>query len=186
MPAAVDDEQIEQFLAAASAQLTDRARPGIEQEAAAVLASALARSSPIDFEPSSVPVLDSLPSVETEGPGSLSAQFVAVAPHLPWVPTRRAADEGRHFGLALLDRTRDLGDLTLGIMYVGRGAQYPLHHHPPQELYLTIAGQAQWRHGGAEEFVPYGPGSLIYNHPDDLHSSIAGDSPLVALFLLWP
>ncbi len=78
-----------------------------------------------------------------------------------------------------------MGDLTVGIMYVAPGRQYPLHHHSPHELYLTIAGHADWRFGGHDDFRSIGPDSTMYNRPGDLHSAIAGDTPLVAFYVLW-
>ena len=70
-------------------------------------------------------------------------------------------------------------------MYVDQGCTYPLHNHPPQELYLTISGVARWRFGGSEELVKIQPNMTLYNHPSDLHAVEAGDTPLVALYVLW-
>jgi mannose-6-phosphate isomerase-like protein (cupin superfamily) len=115
----------------------------------------------------------------------LARTFAAVARLLPWTPTIRADDGGTDFALAPLQTVRNLGDLTVGIMYVKPGRQYPLHHHPPQELYLTISGEARWRFGH-DDFRLVGPGVTLYNHPDDHHSAIASETPLVALYVLWP
>ena len=71
-------------------------------------------------------------------------------------------------------------------MYIRATTQYPVHNHPPQELYLTISGEAQWRFGGNDDFRPVGLGSTIYNNPNDYHSAIAGPAQVVALSVLWP
>lgn len=152
-------------------------------EGAAALAAALERSVAVEFEPSWLPCLDTVDAVDDS---DLAQAFVDVAPLLQWVPTFRSADEGQDFALAPMATARDLGDLNVGLMYVRPGAQYPLHNHPPQELYLTLSGQAQWRFGGNTDFQPLGPASTLYNHPNDLHSAIAGETPLVALYVLWP
>lgn len=151
-------------------------------DGAAALVRALDRTTALLFEPTWMEALDTLHDVD---PTPLGRRFVEVAPLLPWMPTHRADDGGVDLALAPLDRVCDVGDLTVGIMYVRPGRQYPLHQHPPHELYLTIAGHAEWRFGGHPEFRPVGPDTVIYNHPGDLHSAIAGVTPLVAFYVLW-
>ena len=60
-----------------------------------------------------------------------------------------------------------MGELTVGIMYVAPARQYPLYHHSPHELYLTIAGQADWRFGGNDDFRPIRPDTKT----PDMHGS---------------
>ncbi len=171
-------------------------------EGTAALAGAIDRAAeagPIDgAAPSWLPALDSLAILATRaeaateeraaGPApdpSLVTDLIALAPDLSWVPTHRATDGGTELALAPLDRLIDLGETIVGLMYVGPGATYPLHQHPPQELYLTIAGQGRWRYGGNDHFESVGPDRTLYNHPGDLHSAIAGPLPVVALYVLW-
>jgi quercetin dioxygenase-like cupin family protein len=85
-----------------------------------------------------------------------------------------------------LERMFDLGELTVGVMYVAPGCCYPLHAHPPHELYITLAGYGEWRYGGHDGFRTVAPDAVLYNHPGDLHSAVAGTTPLVALYVLWP
>lgn len=150
------------------------------------LADALDRADPLPFEPTRVPVLDSVDQLPADDRNrSLVQEFLGLVDLLPWIPTPRADDDGHHLALAPLDRALDLGDTIIGLMYVGPGATYPLHHHPPQELYLTIAGTGRWRYGGRELPETIGPLSTIYNNPDDRHSATAGQHPLLALYVLW-
>lgn len=182
------------FLSRCSAELTAQAaslstgetqNPSASQisEGAAAFAEALEQSTALDFEPTWLPSLDTIDAVDDS---DLARSFVEIAPLLAWVPTFRSTDDGRDFALAPLGAARDLGDLTVGVMYVRPGAHYPLHQHTPQELYLTLSGQARWRYGGNTDFRPLGPKATLYNHPNDLHSAIAGETPLVALYVLWP
>lgn len=177
------DERILAFLTACAERMDNRADTPAAAAAASALRDTLARSTPLTFEPSRMQALDTLDLVDDPG---LGRQFVEVAPLLPWTPTQRSDDGGVDLALAPLDTVRDLGDLTVGIMYVRPHRQYPLHHHPPHEVYLTISGEAQWRFGGHADFGPIGSDTTIYNRPGDLHSAIAGDTPLVALYVLWP
>lgn len=185
-----DDDRILQFMNRCAERLVARAaEPDAAPEAAAgahAFQAAVAASTPLPFEPATVPIIDA--TAGRIGAGPLAADLVAVTPLLPWVPTFRAADEGTEFGLSLFDRMRDLGGVTAGLMWVGPGRQYPLHRHPPQELYLTLTGRARFRWGGAEELRPVEPDMTLYNHPDDWHTSIAegaDGSPFVALYVTW-
>ncbi|MEM9563106.1 MAG: dimethylsulfonioproprionate lyase family protein [Actinomycetota bacterium] len=156
------------------------------------LAAALGELVPRPYQPGWLPVLGPDGSL-TVGPSvdvDLAAELVGLAADLPWAPTPRASDGGTALALAPLDRMFDFGAadrglLTAGIMYVGAGSTYPLHHHRPDELYLTIAGRGRWRWGGHEDHRPVGPGRTLYNHPDDPHTSTADGEPIVALYLLW-
>lgn len=151
------------------------------------LAAAVGGAAPVEFEPTWVPVLDTIGGLRRQGPAAdLVDRFSTLVRDLPWIPTYRAADGGTELALAPLDRALDLGDTTIGLMYIGPGRTYPLHRHPPQELYLTIAGTGRWRYGGRAEPEEVGPSRLLYNHPDDLHTATAHDDhPLLALYVLW-
>ena len=176
------EQRILSFLTNCSTTLTSLANEPESVEGAERFAEALEHSTPKDYAPAWLPALDSIDRFDDS---PLSKDFAALAPLLPWIPTMRATDGGTDFALAPLNTTLELGELMAGIMYVRPGRQYPLHQHPPQELYLTISGEARWRYGGHENFRPIGPMTTLYNHPDDYHSSIAGATPLVALYLLW-
>lgn len=192
-----DDDRILGFLTRCAERLAARAaEPDAAPEAAdgaRAFQTAVAASAPLPFAPGSVPIVDTTVGRIDTGPGGgpLAGDLVAVTPLLPWVPTFRATDDGTEFALALFDKMRDLGGLTAGLMWVGPGCQYPLHHHPPQELYLTLTGRARFRWGGADELRPVEPDVTLYNHPDDWHTSIADDdalggAPFVALYVTWP
>ena len=84
------------------------------------------------------------------------------------------------------DGVRHLGEIQCGVVLMGAGCAYPVHDHPPQELYLPLAGRGRWRYGGASDYRELGPDDLVYNHPNDRHAIIAGDGPLLALYVLWP
>ncbi len=183
------------FLRRCQRRLSEVAADDRAVEGTAALGNAIDRAAdagPIEGEaPSWLPVLDSLPELAEVGAETgltavgLTDDLIALAPDLSWVPTHRATDGGTELALAPLDRVIELGDTIVGLMYVGPGATYPLHQHPPQELYLTIAGEGRWRYGGNDHFESVGPDRTLYNHPGDLHSAVAGPLPVVALYVLW-
>jgi quercetin dioxygenase-like cupin family protein len=94
-------------------------------------------------------------------------------------------DGGANVALGIVNDARVLGPLTCGLILVAPGAAYPEHAHPPQEIYLPISGRGSWRYGGSGEYRSLHDDSLVYNHPRDLHGTIAGDEPLLALYILW-
>ncbi len=180
----VTEHRVAEFLSACSTSLTALASEPDHTAGAGALADALEQSQPRSFDAGWLPALDDTIDLVDDEP--LAQSFVELAPLLPWTATKRATDDGADFALSPLNKVRDFGEVMVGIMYVRPGKQYPLHNHSPQELYLTISGQAEWRFGGHEHFQPMGPGRTLYNHPNDLHSAIAGPTPLVALYVLWP
>ena len=183
-----DQGAVAAFLAACSHALTRASVDPASRAGARVFADALARSTatPDAYEPGWLPALDTVDRLDPESENPLAPRFAAAASLLPWIPSPRSDDGGATMALSPIDQTRDFGGITVGMMYLAPGVQYPLHSHPPQELYLTVAGTARWRYGGHDGLRTVGPGRAVYNHPDDLHTAIAGDRPLVALYVLWP
>jgi len=57
---------------------------------------------------------------------------------------------------------------------------YPLHAHPAVELYLVIAGQAQWTTPDAERIVP--PGGFVLHASGQPHAMRTFAEPLLALY----
>lgn len=178
------------FLRRCHERLTEVAADDRAEDGGAALAAAIDRATGAPpkegWQPSWLPVLDTLEQLAAHEPRTgLVDDLIDLASDLPWVPTHRATDGGTELALAPLDRLLDLGDTIVGLMYVGPGATYPLHQHPPQELYLTIAGRGRWRYGGGADFETVEADRTLYNHPGDLHSAIAGPLPVVALYVLW-
>lgn len=176
------DALVHSFLCACAARLSALCTTGPTVTGATQFAAAIARSSPLQYEPTWLPALDTITSVDDTALGTL---FVEIAPHLPWEPTTRAEDGGTDFAFVEIDQVRTMDGVRAGLMYIRPGRHYPLHSHPPHEVYLTIAGTAQWRYGGHDDHRSVGPDATIYNHPNDDHSVTAGETPLVALYVLW-
>ncbi len=153
----------------------------------AAFQAALDASEPIDVRRQSIPVAEHL---RHGAAAPLLAAAQAAGPELSWVASSRLDDNGTEAGLAPLNDVRDLdrsdwGHVQCGLMLLRPNGTYPLHSHPPQELYLPISGYGQWRYGGSTEFCSLAPDALVYNHPNDVHSVVAGEEPLLALYILW-
>ena len=150
----------------------------------AAFSAALDASEPIEGERTAIPVADHLGALAAT---PLAATAQAAAAELSWVPSTRLDDDdaGAEAGLAPLNDVRTLPGTLCGLMLLRPDGTYPLHSHPPQELYLPISGEGQWRFGGSTDFRSLGSDELVYNHPNDVHSVVAGDEPLLALYILW-
>lgn len=172
------------FIKQCAEALTAAAHDDGTHAGAKALVSALSDAvhTPHRYEAGWLPALD---TVDQVGGSGLADAFVDVAPLLPWRQASQAGTDLGQVAVSPLDLVVDVDPLRLGLMYLAPGAQTALHHHPPQEAYLLLSGQSQWRYGGNSEFRTIDSPAAIYNHPDDLHAAIAGDRPLVSMFVLW-
>ena len=151
-------------------------------EGARKFRKAIETATAVTYESQMLPVLGNLNRIRNS---ERARQFVELAPSLRWVPSHRWDDQGKERALCVLSEAFELPGIEAGIMYVDQGCTYPLHNHPPQELYLTVSGTARWRFGGAEDLVEMQPNMTLYNNPSDFHTVEAGDTPLVAMYILW-
>jgi mannose-6-phosphate isomerase-like protein (cupin superfamily) len=140
----------------------------------------------------SVPVLRHLPAARELAP-AFSAGFVgaltAAAPGLAWRRSYSESQVGAAFladygWTELVGLTGPVSATTLacGVLVLGPGTTYPLHHHEADEIYVPLSGVADWRHG-SEAFTPRQPGEVIHHASGVSHAMRTGASPLVALYL---
>lgn len=146
--------------------------------------------------PESLPVYQSLDTalgLAGQGPPpipSLASALAKLAPQLVWRRRKNADEEGRRFfdghanalivGAEGIER-RD--DVMVGISLMAPHVRYPDHQHPPEEVYVSLAGGAWWKEGG--EWYRPGSGGLVYNEPNVLHAMATEDDPLLAIWCLW-
>ncbi len=74
-------------------------------------------------------------------------------------------------------------DVWLGISLLAPHVRYPDHRHPPEEVYVSLAGGAWWN--ANMEWITPGPGGLIYNEPNVMHAMRTETQPLLAIWCLW-
>ena len=157
--------------------------PSVFDSGASAFRSALGSASTVPVPKRTVPVTQHLAGI---GDSALALAVHEAAPELSWVASPRTTDGGSDVALAPINDVRDLGSLTCGLMLLAPNAVYPEHSHPPQEIYLPIAGGGSWRYGGQANFRVLADDALVYNNPGDVHSVVADDEPLLALYILWP
>ena len=173
------DRVLEGFLRGCASEIRRRAHAadgfGDELRAgAAAFSEAIDRANYQTCEPTTVPVTGHLEGLEQS-----EALF-----RVPWAASSRLDDDGSTVALGLVDKVCDLGEVSCGLMLLAPGAAYPEHHHSPAEIYLPINGDGTWRFGGHADYRTLAEDELVYNHPNDVHSAVAGAEPLVALYVL--
>lgn len=140
---------------------------------------------------------DPLSATLQEAPGATTSPWQgfrdaasAAGPIARWRDTYRHTAIGeelhRHFGcFELLGQDAPFGakDMRGFLVYQRPGYHYPPHHHPAEELYLVIAGEAEFHLDG---HAPrrLGPGESVF-HPSGVpHALTTHESPVLT-WVLW-
>ncbi len=121
---------------------------------------------------------------------AVAAAFAAIEPQLAW--SRRAMADSSdarfyngHANASIIGRSDSLelrDDVWLGVSLMAPRVLYPVHDHPPEEVYLALTGGHWWN--AAMDWSEPGPGGTIYNPPGIAHAMRSGAKPLLALWLL--
>lgn len=73
-------------------------------------------------------------------------------------------------------------EIAFGVLLLGAGTHYPLHHHPADETYLPVTGPSKWRVND-QAWSSREPGDIIHHPPWIPHATLAADRPLVVLYV---
>jgi Dimethlysulfonioproprionate lyase len=149
-----------------------------------------------NFAAERVPACDTLNSalhVASSGPApvpALAAALSELSPRLQWQRRDNAPPDGTSFhdghANALVAGPEGLevrDDVWLGMSLLAPHVRYPHHRHPPEEVYVSLAGGSWWNTN--MDWTTPGPGGLIYNPPNILHAMRTDDEPLLAIWCLW-
>lgn len=121
---------------------------------------------------------------------SIAEAFGELAPQLTWA--RRSGSEREdvtfHDGHANAIVIGPKGleareDCWLGVSLMAPNVQYPVHRHPPEELYVVLS-EGDWFRQDANWFTP-GMGGIVYNPSGSIHSMKSTEAPLLAFWVLW-
>ena len=157
--------------------------------AAAVAALDLSSPRP-QLQPDSLPVCRFWERAVAGG-GALLAPLAKLAPALFWVqnPNYVAAPPSPEFlenyGYAVLAGPGGLvasDALALGVLLLGPGTHYPSHNHPAVEIYVVLAGEAEWQKGN-EPWRRELPGTVIRHDSMVSHATRALAEPLLAAYV---
>lgn len=119
---------------------------------------------------------------------SIVEAVIAAAPHLHWRRSYTTDDPGfdAHYldNYAWFNLIAPSGPfvsegLRLSVGYWGKGLHYPIHRHAPEEIYLTLAGEARYISEGRADVIG-GPGATICHHSNQPHAAKMENNPLLA------
>lgn len=141
-------------------------------------------------EPRPLPVLRWLDqALAAAATRPLVDEVVAAAGALAWGQTYAAGDLGERFleryGWSELIGLRGpiaSDRLACGVLLLGPEIEYPPHSHAAEEIYLPLAGAADWLRGD-EGWRQRHPGELIHHPSGIAHAMRTGGQPLLALYL---
>ena len=116
--------------------------------------------------------------------------FLDASPHAFWRETYKETNIGQDF----MDRFACyclIGEggayhsqQMLGyVVYMPPGLYYPWHHHPAEEMYLVLAGQADFRREG-EASETLGPGQSSFHASNQPHAMETYDQSVLA-YVIW-
>lgn len=170
--------------------LESLADPRVEE----FLALAPDQLAPLDWPAQGFPVLAELAAAEPETAPATDALWRECRRHLgafQWRQTYAVEECGAAFlksyaWTELLGGRGCFASARLRVMLLALGAQthYPAHRHPAVELYLPLAGRADWQAGLESPYESRAPGTPIYHPGLQWHATRTGDEPLLAL-CLW-
>jgi len=159
--------------------------------AAAVRALDLSAPMP---QPRTLPVCrfwDRMTAAKAAGAHPLLGDLAELGPALGWVqnPNYVAAPPSPDFlgnyGYAVLAGPGGLmasEELALGVLMLGPGIHYPTHRHPAVEIYVPLAGEAEWQKG-EEPWRTEPPGAVIRHESMMPHATRTLAEPLLAAYL---
>lgn len=116
------------------------------------------------------------------------AAIRAAAPQVTWRHSYKAEDDGISadflnrsgwFNLIAPSGPFVSDTLRLSIGFWDQGLHYPRHWHTPAEIYLTLAGSADYISEGRAP-ITGGPGARIHHTPNQPHAADMAHAPLLA------
>lgn len=121
---------------------------------------------------------------------ALRDAVIAAAPHAHWRETYKGTDIGEDF----LNRFGCYGLIGAGgpftsahmwawAVYMPPNLHYPWHHHPGEESYLVLAGEAEF-HAQGQPSETLCEGGLSIHGPDQPHAMTTHDHPVLA-YVTW-
>jgi Dimethlysulfonioproprionate lyase len=141
---------------------------------------------------SQLPVLHWLPEAARAAPrfsAALLATLVSAAPVLAWRQSYTAGELQAAFlnNYGWSELAGEHGPLAsqriaCGFLLLGPATLYPPHHHEAEEIYIPLAGTADWQKG-TDPWREWPPGTLIHHARDEPHAMQTGNHPLLALYL---
>ena len=121
---------------------------------------------------------------------ALRDAFVRAGPHARWRETYKDTDIGddfmKRFGCYCLigpGGAYSSAKIAAYVVTMPADLHYTWHHHPAEELYFVVAGQATFFREGMPE-ATLGPGQTSFHASNQPHAMETRDHPVMAM-VLW-
>lgn len=189
------DPAVAALLAATEAAVLADAAAGSDALRAAreVFARCRATTGATGGRPARLPVCDRIAAAaavpRTPVREAVARAFLLLADRLAWGPSRSAEGAEAAFREGHANATilgpgglEDRPDVMVGVSLMAPHLSYPVHRHPPEEVYLALT-PGEWWNAGMDWTDP-GPRGFIYNPPGIAHAMRSGETPFLALWLL--
>lgn len=148
---------------------------------------------PQKVEPFHIPAADLLArerQLRTNSYVTLRDAFIAAGPMAQWRETYKGTDIGKDFmdrfacytliggGGAFISQK-----MWAWVVYMPAGLYYPWHHHPGEEMYLVLAGEAEFMAEGRPNAI-LRPGQTSQHGSNQPHAMQTHDHPVMAM-VVW-
>ncbi|NBU13275.1 MAG: transcriptional regulator [Alphaproteobacteria bacterium] len=147
---------------------------------------------PREVHAKSLPVVDQLSNIKKSTLPDLSVLidfFITYSPFFDWRQTYSLDDLGSEF-LKNYGWVEIIGErgafastqIAAGFLMLGANTSYPLHTHDAEELYIPLAGHAEWAKGN-DTYTLKAPGTVIHHPSRVAHAMRTHSDPLIALYV---
>ena len=149
--------------------------------------------SPLPVTPHHIPAAELMarePAFQDENLDPLARAFLDASPVATWRETYKATSIGQsfldQFGCYCLIGPQGgfhSNQIRTYVVYMPKGLHYPWHHHPAEELYVILAGEAEFhREGSPSERL--GCGDVSIHTSNQPHATTTHDQPMLA-YVVW-
>ncbi|MBK0397661.1 cupin domain-containing protein [Limibaculum sp. M0105] len=118
----------------------------------------------------------------------LVATLQGLAPQLEWRQSYKRSPQMESYlkGYGYIEFLGQRGHYApagaaFGIGVIGPDCLYPTHRHGPEEIYLPIAGSAEWSYDHGP-WIRHGAGSVVHTRPWQWHALRTGTETVVLLY----
>ena len=126
----------------------------------------------------------------TEDYSELRDAFISASPYAHWRQTYKGTTVGKKFlaefgcfGLIGPDSPFQSEKIRAWVVYMPKNFYYPWHHHPAEEMYLCLAGEAVFRRENYTD-IRLGSGGIIEHSANQSHSMETLEHPIMA-YVIW-
>ena len=126
----------------------------------------------------------------TEDYSELRDAFILASPYAHWRQTYKGTTVGKKFlaefgcyGLIGPESPFQSEKIRAWVVYMPKNFYYPWHHHPAEEMYLCLAGEAVFRRENYTD-IRLGSGGIIEHSANQSHSMETLKHPIMA-YVIW-